>query len=333
MSLGCLKQADPYLPGFAGVSLTNIISLAEYAKYLVLNWTELETSIGAVSRIKSFEATTLSEHLHGENDTPPQFWPRNGLVEFREVSAAYNADSDSNALSDLSLTINPGEKVGLCGRSGSGKSSLVLALFRMIELNHGFIHIDGIDISTLQRNEVRSRLNAIPQDPYFFAGTVRLNLDPWETQSDDAIRDALAKVELLHTIEDSCGGLDADMDVNLLSQGQHQLFCLARATLRPGKIVVLDEVTSSVDRKTDDLMQRIIRTEFADRTIIAIAHRLDTIVDFDKIAVLEKGVLIEYGSPAELLSKRSHFRNLYEMYKTKTADEDEMGQRKEDEEH
>ena len=206
-----------------------------------------------------------------------------------------------------------GEKIGICGRSGSGKSSFILALFRMIETSSGTIVIDDIDLSTIPRQEIRTRLNAISQDPYFIAGTIRLNLDPYASRDDAALVAALKKVRLYDTVI-SNGGLDADLDIESLSHGQRQLFCLARAMLRKGKIVVLDEATSSVDRKTDELMQQIIREEFKDHTIIAVAHRLDTILDFDRIAVLDRGMLRECDTPSNLLAGKTAFRELYDVY-------------------
>jgi ATP-binding cassette, subfamily C (CFTR/MRP), member 1 len=197
--------------------------------------------------------------------------------------------------------------------SFSGKSSLILALFRMLELNSGTILIDGFDLSSIPRNDIRSHLNAIPQDPYFVAGSIRLNLDPYSASTDALIISALRKVQLLNTIT-SNGGLDAKLDPDSLSHGQRQLFCLARAVLRKSKIVVLDEVTSSVDRKTDELMQKIIKEEFKECTIIAVAHRLDTILDFDRIAVLGRGRLVECDSPATLLATESAFKELYDVY-------------------
>jgi len=191
----------------------------------------------------------------------------------------------------------------------------VLALFRMLDLNNGSIIIDGEDISEFPRQDTRFRLNAIPQDPYFLYGNVRLNMDPYETSTDELIIRALTKVELW-TILESKGGLDAKLDSDSLSHGQRQLFCLARSVLRDSKVVVLDEVTSSVDQKTDELMQRIIREEFANKTIIAIAHRLETIMDFDRIAVLDRGILIECDTPAALLARQSAFKQLYSTYKS-----------------
>ncbi len=183
----------------------------------------------------------------------------------------------------------------------------------MPELNSGSILIDDLDLSTVPRNDIRTHLNAIPQDPYFVAGSIRLNLDPYSTSTDALIISALRKVQLLNTIRYNAG-LDAELDPDSLSHGQRQLFCLARAVLRKSKIVVLDEVTSSVDRKTDELMQIITRDEFKGCTIIAVAHRLETIMDFDRIAVLDRGRLVECGSPARLLAKGSAFKELYDVY-------------------
>jgi ATP-binding cassette subfamily C (CFTR/MRP) protein 1 len=183
----------------------------------------------------------------------------------------------------------------------------------MIDVNSGNMFIDGIDLATLSRQDIRYRLNAISQESYFISGTIRLNLDPYNISSDEDIVDALQKVQL-HEAIIAAGGLDADLDVDSLSHGQRQLFCLARAILRKGKIVVLDEATSSVDRKTDELMQQIIREEFKGHTIIAVAHRLETILDFDRIAVLDNGRLRECDTPANLLARPSAFKELYDIY-------------------
>lgn len=193
----------------------------------------------------------------------------------------------------------------------SGKSSLLLSLFRLIEPTGGKIEIDGIDLATLPRETVRTRLIAIPQDPFVLSSSVRENADPSGSSIDAAIIESLKKVQLWSIIE-SRGGLDAQMKAQPLSHGQQQLFCLARAMLRESKILVLDEATSNVDAETDTLMQRIIRKEFAAHTIVTVAHRLNTMEDSDVVAVLDGGRLAEFGPPAELLAlKGSLFKELH----------------------
>ena len=193
----------------------------------------------------------------------------------------------------------------------SGKSSLLLSLFRLIEITGGKIEIDGLDLATLPRETVRTRLTAIPQDPFVLSSSVRENADPSGFSKDEAIIESLKKVQLWSIIE-SRGGLDAQMKAQPLSHGQQQLFCLARAMLRESKILVLDEATSNMDAETDTLMQRIIRKEFSGHTIVTVAHRLNTIEDSDVVAVLDGGRLAEFGSPVELLArKESLFKQLH----------------------
>ena len=192
----------------------------------------------------------------------------------------------------------------------SGKSSLLLSLCRLIELDSGTIVIDGVDLRTVPREVIRTRMIAIPQDPFVLSDSVRVNDDPSGEASDDAIICALEKVQLWNSIQIR-GGLDAQMKSQPLSQGQQQLFCLARAMLRKSRILLLDEATSNVDSETDALMQLIIRKEFAQHTIITVAHRLNTISDSDMVAVLHEGKLVEFGPPGELLDRPSMFRDLH----------------------
>jgi ATP-binding cassette subfamily C (CFTR/MRP) protein 1 len=196
--------------------------------------------------------------------------------------------------------------------SNSGKSSLLLTLFRLLEIDSGTIVIDGLDLQTVSRDVIRERLIAIPQDPFILSGSVRMNADPSGTSTDASIVSALTKVQLWASME-ARGGLDADMQSQPLSHGQQQLFCLARVMLgrRRSSILVLDEATSNVDAETDRTMQRIVREEFASHTIITVAHRLDSIVDSDVVAVLNEGRLVEWGPPRELLGRPSLFRDLH----------------------
>lgn len=194
---------------------------------------------------------------------------------------------------------------------GSGKSSLLSVLLRIIDIDSGSLAIDGLDLELIRRETIRSRLITIPQDPFILSGSLRLNADPGGNASDESIIAALTKVGLWDILE-SRGGLEANMNTNPLSQGQLQIFCLARAMLRTGKgkVLVLDEATSSVDSETDLLMQRLIREEFSECTVLTVAHRLDTIMDSDRVIVLDAGKLVEMGSPEELMKREGAFWGL-----------------------
>ncbi|OCK89464.1 putative multidrug resistance protein [Cenococcum geophilum 1.58] len=291
-----------------GIALNNVLGFNQSLRVLVESWTQLETSLGAIARLKNFEATVVPEDKPEESGVAPESWPDQGAIEFRDVTASYGPSAP--ALHSISMTIEPGQKIGICGRTGSGKSSLLLTLFRLLELDSGTIFIDGIDLRTLPREVIRTRMTAIPQDPFVLSSSVRANADPAGAATDAAIIDALNKVQLWDSIH-ARGGLDAQMKTQPLSHGQQQLFCLARAMLRDSRILVLDEATSNVDQETDTLMQRIIRREFARHTIITVAHRLDTIADADVVAVLSEGRLVEFGKPEELLARQSKFRELH----------------------
>ncbi|KAH6718942.1 putative ATP-binding cassette transporter [Leptodontidium sp. MPI-SDFR-AT-0119] len=305
-----VKLRSEISAGFVGLALLNVMSFNENLANIIKTWTNLETSLGAISRLISFSGHTTSENLPGEDQPLPDNWPMHGSIEIKNVSASYTSD-DNLVIRNLNMSIQPGEKIGICGRSGSGKSSLITTLFRMLEVTEdSSITIDGMDITKLPRETVRSRLNAIPQEPFFIRGTVRANADPIHQHTDAAIVSAIKKVHLWDIVNNK-GGLDALLDAEFFSHGQRQLFCLARAILRKSKVVILDEATSNVDTKSDDLMQEIIRKEFHDCTIIAVAHRLDTILDFDRIALLSEGELKEFDAPQALLGRASAFRELY----------------------
>ncbi|KAI9928790.1 hypothetical protein MW887_002008 [Aspergillus wentii] len=296
--------------GYVGVALLNVIQFSQSIKLVVTFWTNLETHIGSIMRVKTFTEKVQSEDLPDENGSAPVGWPSKGDIKFESVSASYKPDEP--VLSDVSLSIQAGEKIGICGRTGSGKTSMIMSLFRMVELTSGSITVDGMDISKLPRQQIRSCINGVSQDPLLIKGTVRMNADPTGCCFDRDILDALKSVHLLSTIEENEAGLDADIDDLHLSHGQKQLFCLARAILRPGRILVLDEATSNVDTKTDEIMQRVIREKFGNHTIIAIAHNLETIMDYDRIVVLDGGRLVESGSPYTLLTTDdSYFAKLY----------------------
>ncbi|EGE08311.1 hypothetical protein TEQG_07285 [Trichophyton equinum CBS 127.97] len=213
------------------------------------------------------------------------------------TSAPHRSRPESPALSDLTITIEEGQKVGICGRSGSGKSFLLLLLLRLLEVQGGSITVDGLDLASLPRNLARSRFNMIPQEPVFIPGTVQFNLDP--------------DSHLLFDVISAQGGVNSEFQPSSLSHGQRQLFCLAGAILRKSRIGLLDEITSNVDQATDELMQKIIREEFKLCTSIAIAHRLNTIMNFDRVIVLEGGQIVESGKPQDLLLRDSMFKQMW----------------------
>jgi ABC-type multidrug transport system fused ATPase/permease subunit len=289
----------------------NLIGFNQTLTLLINQWTELETSLGAIARLKWFFTNTPDENKPEESEEPSATWPAKGAIELRNVSAAYG-DNLPLVIRDLSLKIQPGQKVGVCGRSGSGKSSLVLTLLRLLELREGEILIDGEDVSKMPRATLRTQLTTLPQDPLTVPGTVRQNVDPASTiQSDAPLITALTQVNLWDTLS-SRGGLDATLLDLGLSSGQLQLLCLARAMLSRGSIVLLDEATSNVDHQTEEEIRRVIKEEMSDKTVVEVAHRLDIIRECDVVVVMAEGRLQEVGAPEDLLARDSAFKALWE---------------------
>ncbi|KAE8346672.1 hypothetical protein BDV24DRAFT_147346 [Aspergillus arachidicola] len=313
--------------GYVGVALLNVILFSQSIKLLVTFWTNLETHIGSILRVKMFSENVPSENLPTENDSLPPDWPSQGNIVFDSASAEYSFGaspqghifvySSRGESGDLRQDWKVRLVAYLSGTAllliffGSGKTSLLMSVFRMVELSSGSIQIDGVDISKVPRQEVRSRINGVAQSPLLIRGSVRENIDPTGCHTDKSIMEALRTVQLSSKVQEN-GGLGTEVDELFLSHGQKQLFCLARAILRQGNILVLDEATSSVDTVTDEIMQRVIRERFSNHTILTVAHKLETILDYDKIIVLNAGRIVESGSPYALLaSDTSHFSKLY----------------------
>ncbi|RKF64499.1 ATP-dependent bile acid permease [Erysiphe neolycopersici] len=334
--------------GSAGLSLSYAISFTENVLWLVRLYAVNEQNMNSVERIKEYVEVEPETDLGIEGMKPPSNWPSKGSVEFINYTTKYRADLDP-VLSNVSFKINPGEKIGIVGRTGAGKSSLALALFRGLEADQGRILVDDIDISLISLQDLRESITIVPQDPTLFSGTIRSNLDPFDLYCDNEIFDALRRVYLIshedsisnsstsYTIDSYTSSQNESIDhlssviadkngeistsiseltnknifLNLsslvsesgsnLSQGQRQLLCLARAILKNPRVLLMDEATASIDYSTDSKIQKTIRE--LKSTTITIAHRLQTIVDYDKVLVLDHGRVVEFGHPWILLQE------------------------------
>ncbi|XP_077138016.1 ATP-binding cassette sub-family C member 10 isoform X1 [Ranitomeya variabilis] len=297
-------------PGLVGLSLSYALSITGLLSGLITSFTQMEAMMVSVERAEEYSTTITSEPTRGSVTVQPD-WPERGHIEFRRATLCYRPGL-SNALDGVSFTIRAGEKIGVVGRTGSGKSTLFLALFRMMEMNSGSILIDDVSIQELSLDVLRSRLAIIPQDAFLLTGSVRQNLDPLSYHTDAELLDVLEQCHLTEQVS-RMGGLDSDVGERgkNFSLGQRQLVCLARALLTNAKILCIDEATASVDHQTDHLLQGTIREKFWERTVLTIAHRLHTIMDSDRVLVMHAGKVAEFDSPAILSSnKNSHFYRL-----------------------
>lgn len=312
--------------GLVGLSVSYALQITQSLNWIVRMTVEVETNIVSVervleySRLKSEAAEIIPDHR------PPQDWPQQGEIKFNDYSTKYRPELDL-VLRNINLDIKPKEKIGIVGRTGAGKSSITLALFRIIEAFDGNINIDGIDTSSIGLYDLRHKLSIIPQDSQVFEGTIRSNLDPTDEYTDDQIWKALELSHLkdhvlkMHNQRETTEEEEEEEEENgetnpllvkvseggaNLSIGQRQLMCLGRVLLKLNysNILVLDEATAAVDVETDQILQETIRNEFKDKTIITIAHRLNTILDSDRILVLEKGQVAEFDTPSNLLKNK-----------------------------
>lgn len=304
--LSSQSALDPPLVGF---SLTFSMGFAHASFTAVNNFGLLEGLINAAVGIISYSKLQTERQ---DGDDVSMDWPSRGDVEVKNLSVAYSPDLPP-VLKAISFSVGAGQRIGIVGRTGAGKSSLTLALLRLIEPRHGSIHIDGVDISTIKVQSLRSKIAFIPQDPLLFSGTVRDNLDYFKEIPTQTLNNVLSRVKLLVEGEKKAGLFTLDSPISAgganMSQGQRQLLCLARILTKSHKVIILDEATSAVDNETDIWIQDTIRKEF-DRTVIVVAHRLRTIASFDKVIVIDDGQIGEIGTPAELLSAKGQFYDL-----------------------
>ncbi|KAJ3359817.1 hypothetical protein HDU91_004794 [Kappamyces sp. JEL0680] len=315
--------------GWAALLLNFSFDLTWQVKFVIRMHAQLEMNMNSVERVNEFSAIEQEPPAIIDNHRPPQNWPHQGAIQVRDLSMRYAQDLP-DVLKKVNFQVLPHEKVAVVGRTGAGKSTLSLAFFRIIPFSSGSITIDGVNISSIGLHDLRSKITIIPQDPVLFAGTLRSNLDPLEQNDDASIWEALKRVNFMESMQQSPSdasldtavltetrtstSVSLDMSVtengNNFSQGQRQLLCLARSLLQRNRIIFLDEATASVDNETDAKIQTTLRREFADCTILCIAHRLRTVADYDKILVLDKGEVLEFGTPLDLMQAKGQFYNM-----------------------
>ncbi|PPQ65049.1 hypothetical protein CVT26_015745 [Gymnopilus dilepis] len=308
-------------PSQAGIMLSYILAIQSSLSLVVRQSATVETFMNSVERIIYYAKDVEQEKYEGHSDLrPPSSWPSTGRIEMIDLQLRYRPDLPL-VLKGLSLQLRSGEKLGIVGRTGAGKSSIVVALYRLVELDSGSVKIDGVDISALDLETLRRSISIIPQEAVLFPGTVRSNLDPFGEHDDAILWDALKRAHLISNEEEKSHAsalhanrvaLDAtiDDDGSNLSVGERSLLSLARALVRKSEILVLDEATASVDYETDKKIQCTIAHEFRDQIILCIAHRLHTVIGYDKVCVMDAGSVTELDTPANLFEKQGIFRSM-----------------------
>jgi len=303
-------------PGFAGLCLSYALTLTAAQVFLTRFYSYLENYIISVERIKQYMHLPEEPPAIIPQNRPPASWPQEGRIDLQDLKIRYRPNAPL-VLKGITCTFAAGNKIGVVGRTGSGKSTLISSLFRLVDPAGGRILIDKLDICSIGLKDLRTKLSIIPQEPTLFRGTVRNNLDPLGLHSDQEIWEALDKCQLKAAISSTPALLDTEVsdDGDNWSSGQRQLFCLGRVLLRRNKILVLDEATASIDSATDAILQKVIRQQFSSCTVITIAHRVPTVTDSDRVLVLSYGKLLEYETPAKLLEdKQSAFSKLVAEY-------------------
>ncbi|KAK2853475.1 hypothetical protein Q5P01_006136 [Channa striata] len=300
-----LSSNDFISPSLKGLAMSYTIQLTGMLQYVVRQSTEVEARFNSVERVQEYITCCKSEApRHIKEAQIPDDWPKSGSITFQNYKMRYRENTPI-VLNRLSFRIRAGEKLGIVGRTGSGKSSLGVALFRLVEPTVGTVLIDGVDINEIGLHDLRSKLSVIPQDPVLFIGTVRYNLDPFNNYTDEELWEALDKTYMKDSISRLEGKLQAQVLENgeNFSVGERQLMCMARALLRNSKIILLDEATASIDAETDTLIQNTIKDAFQHCTMLTIAHRINTVVNSDRILVMDKGEVAELDHP-DVLKQR-----------------------------
>lgn len=291
--------------------LSTSVMLSGLSPWFTLQTTEMQGYMNSIQRVLDYCNLPQEPKINVEKDNL-KTWPNKGKIKFQKMGLQYQ-NTQKPALCNIECIIKGGEKIGIVGQSGSGKSSIISAILRLYEPT-GIIEIDDIDTQKIRLNELRQKVSVIPQDPVIFSGTIRYNLDPFNKHNESELWAALEKVQLKSKVNEFDGKLEAllsDGGGNL-SVGQRQMICLARAILRQNRILILDGATANVDHQTDYFIQTAIRKEFKSCTVITITHRLKTIINSDRIIVLDSGKVVEYGLPYQLLKNRNIF---YDMCK------------------
>ncbi|GLT53827.1 hypothetical protein SLA2020_270700 [Shorea laevis] len=307
--------------GYVGMGLSYGLSLNVNVVYAVQTWCFLENIITSVERLEQYMHIPSEAAQVIEGHRPMQNWPVIGEVKICDLKVRYRPNAPL-VLQGISCIFEGGQKIGIVGRTGSGKTTLISALFRLVEPTEGRIIIDDVDISAIGLHDLRSCLGIIPQDPTLFSGTVRYNLDPLSEHTDKEIWEVLEKCQLQEVVCEKEEGLDSLVmqDGSNWSLGQRQLFCLGRALLKRSQILVLDEATASIDNATDSIIQNTLRTEFISCTVITVAHRIPTVMDCSKVLAMSDGKIVEYAEPSKLMNNdASLFGQLVKEYWSRSS--------------
>jgi len=302
--------------GSLGLALLNIVGLGQTVRVVVHFYTSLEITLGAVARIRDFTLNTGSENTGREEPSPD--WPTNGSIQFQNVTISHSS-SLPPIIEGFELDIEPGSKVAICGRTGSGKTTLANSLLQLVNVSAGGILIDGVDIATLRPKDIRSRLVALPQETLKLSVNIGQYAKVYGISNDEDIIRGLSGVGLWPTIE-RAGGLNMLLTDETLSHGQRQLLGMSLACLRRGKVVLMDEPTSHGDVDIQSQLHRAVFDTFAESTVVCITHQIETVMDFDVAIVLDRGKIVEQGNPRVLLEENgSRLKQLYSMQKAEAV--------------